>query len=91
MDYIRDIPTLLSQIWRELFTPGGMVLMFRVRVLSLSMLAIVYLLSPLDIIPERVFGIAGMIDDFVILVIVVVFMTLVFRNLLAERAHRARA
>ena len=63
--------------------------MFRVRVLSLCLVALVYLLSPLDIIPESVFGIVGMIDDIVILMIIVITMTVVFRNLLAERAVRA--
>ncbi|MCP9261896.1 E3 ubiquitin-protein ligase [Dirofilaria immitis] len=43
----------------------------------------VYILSPFDILPEAVFGILGMVDDIFIVFVVLVYATILFRQLLA--------
>ena len=51
---------------------------------ALSLL-VIYLLSPFDIIPESVFGILGYIDDLMIVLIVVVYVSFLYRATLTER------
>ena len=40
----------------------GIFLVWRIRIVILLILALLYLLSPLDFIPERVFGILGLLE-----------------------------
>ena len=87
MDYLRDLPTLLRHCFRELFTAGGLVMMFRLRILVLFIFAILYFLSPLDIIPEAVFGIFGFLDDLFILLLLGIYVSLIYRNVVAQRGN----
>ena len=86
LDYIRDLPTLLRHLFTELFTVGGMVVMFRLRILVLFFAALLYFLSPLDIIPEAVFGFLGLLDDLFILVLLAVYVSILYRRFVVERA-----
>lgn len=85
LDYLRDIPTLFRHLWREFFSVGGLVLMFRIRVLMCVIAAIVYLLSPLDIIPELFLGLFGLLDDAFILVLLLMYVTAIYRRYVADR------
>ena len=79
LDYLRDLPTLLRHAYNEFFTVGGLVWMFRLRVLVVLFAAFVYLISPLDIIPEAALGMLGLLDDFIILLLFLIYITLVYR------------
>lgn len=59
--------------------------MFRLRIFLCFLAALVYLISPLDMIPEAVFGLLGLLDDLFVLVLLGVYMTLIYRRFLAER------
>nr|CAB3265636.1 E3 ubiquitin-protein ligase RNF170 [Phallusia mammillata] len=85
-DYIWDLPAILRHLWRELFSVGGLVFMFRARIFLCIAAIIVYLISPLDIIPEAMFGFIGLLDDLFILLLVLVYMTIIYRQIVAERA-----
>ena len=55
-----DVPVIMRHVWRLLFTAEGVALLYRLHVLLLLFLLALYLLSPLDLIPETVFGILGL-------------------------------
>lgn len=59
--------------------------MFRIRITVCFFLAIVYLLSPVDMVPEAMFGLLGLLDDLFVLIVLGVYMSLIYRRLLAER------
>ncbi|KAH9504149.1 hypothetical protein Btru_065113 [Bulinus truncatus] len=59
-EYLQDLPTLLRHAFQEFFSIGGLMWMFRLRIVILIFAAFVYLVSPLDILPEGVFGIIDM-------------------------------
>jgi RING finger protein 170 len=46
--------------------------------------ALGYLVSPIDLIPEVVFGVVGLIDDFFIIFVVLIGVAQSFRNVLIE-------
>ena len=82
-EYLMDFPVLARHLLRELFTVQGLVWMFRARVLLYLSLVVLYLISPLDLIPESVAGIVGLLDDIVIVLVVCVYVTVLYRQNIA--------
>ena len=76
LHYVYDAPVLLWHLWRALFTLRGLVLL-RLTLILLFLLA--YVLSPLDLLPEAVFGLLGLLDDILLIVIVMVTLSMVYR------------
>lgn len=83
MDYIRDVPVLLPHLLSQFFSVNGLMWMFRLRVTVCVVIALAYLLSPLDIIPEAAFGIIGLLDDLFILLIFLLYLTVAYRHFVA--------
>ena len=83
MHYIYDIPALLRHLMRELFTVRGLILIRRLHLVLILVLLLVYLILPLDLLPEAVFGALGLIDDVIIIVGTIVYISLVYRAVLA--------
>lgn len=85
LDYIRDLPTLLRHVSNEFFTLGGLMYMLRIRIVFCFIAAIMYLVSPLDIIPEAVFGLLGLLDDFLVILVIALYVSIIYRRFLATR------
>ncbi|KAK2168519.1 hypothetical protein LSH36_16g06033 [Paralvinella palmiformis] len=90
LDYIRDLPTLLRHAFREVFTLGGLIWIFRLRIFVCFIAALLYFISPLDLIPEAAFGMLGLLDDFFILFMLGIYITIIYRRALAARAAGTR-
>lgn len=89
MDFLRDLPTLLRQLCSELFSVGGLVWVLRLRITLCFFAVALYFISPLDIIPESVFGFLGLLDDVLITLLVLVYVTEMYRRVIANRAEEA--
>lgn len=87
MDYLRDLPTLLRHALREFFSVGGLIWMFRLRIIAIFLAALLYFISPLDIIPEAVFGILGFLDDLFVLLLLAIYISIIYRNYVQTRAN----
>jgi RING finger protein 170 len=87
IDYIRDLPTILRHCFRLFFSVSGLLLMFRIRILVILLIALLYFLSPFDIIPEAAFGILGLLDDFFILLLVAIYVSVIYRRYVANQAN----
>ena len=85
MEYLRDLPTLLRHLWAEFFSEGGLFLMFRIRVVVCFLAALLYVASPLDILPEAVFGLLGLFDDVFIMVLIMIYVSVIYRRYVAAR------
>lgn len=83
-EHIRDLPVLLRHLWSFLQTGEGLTWVFRLRIYILGALAVVYLLSPFDIVPEAVFGIIGILDDIIILALFLLYAGILYRNLVVD-------
>lgn len=44
-----------------------------------------YLISPLDMIPEAVFGFLGLLDDLFVIFLLAIYVTVIYRRFLASR------
>lgn len=82
LEYLRDVPVLLPHLVRRLFSFDGMMVMFRLRVAVCLVAALLYLFSPLDIIPESIFGLFGLLDDIFVLLMIAVYTTVAYRRAL---------
>lgn len=89
IDYLRDLPTLLRHAWNEFFTVGGLIMMFRIRIVVCVIAAFIYFISPLDIIPEAAFGILGFLDDVFIFLLLAIYISIIYRQFVEARAARA--
>ena len=81
MDYIYDIPTLIRRMWSD----SGLDFLMRFRIYAYFALALIYVVAPLDLLPESVFGVAGVIDDIVVIVIIALYVTNTYRTYVAYR------
>lgn len=88
-EHLRDLPTLLRHAFSEFFTVGGLVWMFRLRIIVCFLAALLYFISPFDIIPEAVFGILGFLDDIFILLLLAIYIALIYRQVVQNRANAA--
>ncbi|KAK3755923.1 hypothetical protein RRG08_013375 [Elysia crispata] len=84
-EYLQDLPTLLRHAFHEFFSVGGLMWMFRFRIGILVLAAFLYLISPLDILPEAVFGIIGFLDDIFIILLLAIYISIIYRQVVATR------
>ncbi|CAL1529550.1 unnamed protein product [Lymnaea stagnalis] len=84
-EYLQDLPTLLRHAFQEFFSVGGLMWMFRFRIVILVIAAFIYLVSPLDILPEGAFGLIGFLDDIFILLFIAVYISIIYRQVVAGR------
>lgn len=88
MERIMDLPTLLRHAFREMFSVGGLFWMFRIRIVLCLVGAFLYLASPLDIIPEALFGILGFLDDFFVIFLLLIYISIMYREVVTQRLYR---
>lgn len=80
-EFISDIPFLIRNFATDFFSVRGLFYLFQLRMGFCISVAIAYLLSPLDIIPESVYGILGLVDDLFVLVLLCVYLSVTYREL----------
>ncbi|CAM5146648.1 unnamed protein product [Natator depressus] len=88
MERIMDLPTLLRHAFREMFTVGGLFWMFRIRIVLCLLGALLYLASPLDFLPEALFGILGFLDDFFVIFLLLIYISIMYREVITQRLNR---
>ncbi|XP_042579302.1 E3 ubiquitin-protein ligase RNF170 [Cyprinus carpio] len=84
LDRLLDVPTLLRHA-REMFSVGGLFWMFRIRILLCVLGALTYLASPLDFIPEGVVGLLGFMDDFFVILLLFIYISIMYREVVTQR------
>ncbi|XP_065674509.1 E3 ubiquitin-protein ligase RNF170 [Hydra vulgaris] len=84
LEYILDAPVLVRHLWRNFFTASGIVLLLRIRIIIFFCIVLLYLWMPFDIIPESVVGVLGFIDDVLFTLAIVLYVTVLFRQSLAQ-------
>ncbi|KAJ3709251.1 hypothetical protein LUZ61_012956 [Rhynchospora tenuis] len=86
---LQDLPFFTRRLFREFMDPQRTLpLIFRARMFFAMAMSAIYVLSPVDIIPEGIFGLAGFLDDALILVVVFLHLAALYRSLLLYRHGR---
>ena len=64
-------PDLLARLWNNLMLSGRLMLDSRVsgRAKLIPLLALIYMISPIDLLPEIAFGPLGVVDDMGVLLV----------------------
>ncbi|XP_018429333.1 PREDICTED: E3 ubiquitin-protein ligase RNF170-like isoform X1 [Nanorana parkeri] len=73
-DYLYDLPLLLHLALRRVFTMGGLVGIFFIRLAVCSFGAITFLSSPFAVVPDPLCGILSTIDDLVVVFLLLISM-----------------
>ena len=84
-DCVMDAPFLVRRFVAEIMTGDIRTLARNYRLLLMILSGFVYVLSPFDLIPEFVFGVFGLLDDFVIVIFVFIAVAQGFRQVLQNR------
>ncbi|XP_065848267.1 uncharacterized protein [Euphorbia lathyris] len=83
---MQDLPFLLRRLMREMMDPQRTLpLVIRARVYIATILSAIYVLSPIDIIPEGILGIVGLLDDLLIALICFLHVAAIYRSVLYFR------
>uniref|UniRef100_A0A1J3GUE3 E3 ubiquitin-protein ligase RNF170 n=2 Tax=Noccaea caerulescens TaxID=107243 RepID=A0A1J3GUE3_NOCCA len=83
---MRDLPFLLRRLFGEMMDPQRTLpLVIRARVYIALILSAIYIISPVDIIPEGVLGVVGLLDDLLIALICFLHVAALYRSVLYFR------
>ena len=75
------MPALLQHLRRDTFRlQGGLPICSKLYYLMLALVLLLYILSPVDLIPEGIFGIFGLADDLCALLYVALYATGAYRT-----------
>lgn len=88
MTYIQDCPVLFRHMMNDFFSMGGLMFVFRARVVCCLAVAILYLFLPLDIIPEALFGFFGLLDDILVVFLCAIYLSIMYRRFLLNHQRR---
>lgn len=82
----RDLPFLLRRLSRDILDPQrSLPFVIRTRVYLSMFLSAIYILSPVDIIPEGIVGVIGLLDDALIALICFLHIATLYRSVLVFR------
>ncbi|EPS64927.1 hypothetical protein M569_09853, partial [Genlisea aurea] len=86
MQRLQDLPFLLKRLLRDIMDPQrSLPLIIRARVYVAMFISAIYVLSPVDLIPEGVLGIFGFLDDLIIIFICFLHVGAIYRAVLLAR------
>jgi len=85
LQVLQDAPTLLTHLVTSFFSgEDQFTIMFQLRIFVLVLFYLLYLLSPLDLIPEIAFGIVGILDDIVLFLFLALYMSETVREVMSR-------
>ena len=84
MEHLLDLPVLLRHLWTYFWSGEGLHFAFQLRIVVLAIMWLIYFLSPLDLLPEAVFGIIGLLDDLFIFLMISMHLAYFFRQILSN-------
>ncbi|XP_047975051.1 E3 ubiquitin-protein ligase RNF170-like [Salvia hispanica] len=86
MQRMYDLPFLLRRLTRDIMDPQrALPLVVRARVYLAMILSAMYVLSPVDIIPEALLGIIGLLDDLIVVFMCFLYVAALYRTVLVSR------
>ncbi|GER37854.1 hypothetical protein STAS_14279 [Striga asiatica] len=86
MQRMQDLPFLLKRLLRDIMDPQrSLPFVIRARVYLAMMVSFIYVISPVDIIPEALLGVFGLLDDVIIVFICFLHVAALYRAVLLSR------
>jgi hypothetical protein len=82
-EHLSDLPTDLYESARRIGLRGVIVAIVRIRILCVLATALVYVVAPVDFLPDTL-GAVGLMDDLMVLVLVATVVASVLRQLAVD-------
>ncbi|XP_058782739.1 uncharacterized protein LOC131657349 [Vicia villosa] len=83
---ILDLPFLLRRLFRDFVNPdNSLPVVIKARIFLSMILSVIYIVSPIDIIPEGIFGVIGFLDDALVALIFFLHAAAIYRSVLYLR------
>jgi len=82
---MRDVPFLINRLIDEIRETNGAVLLQRFHLVIYFICLAAYILSPLDLFPEMIFGVFGLIDDVLVGAYVLIAVSGIVYQYMVER------
>ena len=79
-DYAMDAPVLARWVADAILTRRGLGMVRALSIYALLCLSLLYIASPVDLIPEAVFGLVGFVDDLMVILLFVVGVGVIHRR-----------
>ena len=76
---------MIYHMWCEATGQTGLLLFCKLQVVLAVIACVLYICLPFDIIPESVYGVVGIVDDIIILVTVLVYLSFLYRSIVLEQ------
>lgn len=83
MEWYHDAPTILRHFFQDLFSPRGLLRLWRLRIIVMLLCMLMYFLLPFDLLPEAALGVIGLLDDVMFLLIILIYCTIIYRQVVA--------
>ncbi|XP_072853808.2 E3 ubiquitin-protein ligase RNF170 [Pogona vitticeps] len=90
-DYLYDMPLILNLAVRGIFTLGGLVWIFFLRVVICSFGTLMSIVSPFDVMPEPLCGILAAVDDLVVVFLLLICMINICSQIESEGTSTANS
>ncbi|GMS85215.1 hypothetical protein PENTCL1PPCAC_7390 [Pristionchus entomophagus] len=85
--YITDIPVLIPYLFHNFTANGAMVGMFRIRAYITIACIALYVLCPLDLVSENIYGVLGFLDDAFMALVALVYICVALRSYMQRRGE----
>ncbi|XP_002966179.2 E3 ubiquitin-protein ligase RNF170 [Selaginella moellendorffii] len=83
---LRDMPLLLRRFFRDLLDPQrALLILHRTRFILVVFLSMCYVLSPIDLLPEAVLGLIGLVDDALVVFFALFQVSMIYRRFLVRQ------
>lgn len=79
-EVIRDVPFIMRHMFSDLLLNMNIYVLIRWKIYIVLLSTLIYFISPLDLIPEAMFGIIGFLDDILVIVTVVTYLSIIYRH-----------
>ena len=81
---LREAPVLLRLAWNFVASPRGAMWLLRGWRLVSLLIGLTYAILPVDLVPETIFGVIGLVDDIIVQLCVALFIAYSFRAMLGQ-------
>jgi len=81
-ELLSDMPTLATEAVRSVIDGRGASTVIRAKISVMLLTAMLYTLSPVDLVPEAVFGFFGFVDDAFVIILITYLLASIWRDVL---------
>ncbi|VEL12673.1 unnamed protein product [Protopolystoma xenopodis] len=80
---LRDLPLLIRHGWPRLFSGESVSFIVRLRFFMLAGAALLYIICPIDLLPEAAIGVFGLVDDVLVFTLFAIYVASFLRDALS--------